>query len=462
VLYGSKSRSANYGDAVRQHVGTIWMNARALSTMDEPARAEWISSRTAPQRMSGEQPESVAAAIAKLDRPEQFGQQLSELRTRMLSARGGVEKVEAIKKEIADLASEHLPPDQRGKLLNLVAGAKRCAIWFRGTQRISNVLAQHDVRRALSDMEDLVGKNQLKVYKPMSTAQRQGKVSARVPGNVDPNSIRQVDLTKLSPEARDEIKPLMEQARLLKKMLGNAGAMGTKPIEQQTRVDALTRATEKFRDIEQQIRVAAANDLASREIEIAGKVQKLADVKEKTLASIKAPPETATPTGEPPKERFPLRSGWRAQENPDALLSRLVGEQHPAWQASIKDIRQGQSDTYQEQRNFEDVLSAKLKDAGIASHTAAYDRWLQNRETLTLPNAGKVKMTRPRCWICTGIWRFPDQAGDPRRREVELRAQPEHRRRSNSLKMTSKPVVSNLKPKRRRSSMPSRTTSRRT
>lgn len=435
-----------FGDDIRKHVGVIWMNARALKSMDEPARAEWIQKRAAPERLQSENPATLARDIAKLRNTDQLAEQLKQLRTRALAARAGSEQARGIAKELARVAQENLPDTLTGRLLNRVAAAGSVKDMARSIARVNEILAQHNVDTALSDVENLVGKGELKIYRQPG-AHRPGQPQGQhIPGNIDPASLKTVKLEDLSLATRDQIRPLIEQARLLKSQLART-TMPTKTADRAAFVQGQIDSTARLRDIERQIRVLAANDLSQREVRIAGKLQTLDDIKRQAVTTINAP--KAEPTGEHPKEASKLRAAWRWQYNPEALLSTIFGETHPAHQLSIAEIRRGQEEVYRLQQQFQKGLQAKLKSAGIPSHTAAYDRWLSNRETLDLPDAGKVKLTRPEMLDLYGHSGDAQTAQDIAR-GVEWNF--ESNRRGEPLKLTEADVntiIANLKPEER-------------
>jgi hypothetical protein len=214
-------------------------------------------------------------------------------------------------------------------------------------------------------------------------------------------------------------------------------------------VQAQINLTGKFREIERQIRVEAANSLAGREIEIAGKLQNLEDVKKQAVSTINAPASTEAPSGEAPREQSKLKMLWRTQYNPEALLGVVFGESHPAHKLAIGEIRRGQEDVYREQQTFQKGLQDRFQRAGIPSHTAKYDRWLNNGEMLDLPDAGKVKMTRPEMLDLYG------HSGDAQTAQDIARGATwnfEKNRRADPIKLTQadvNAVIARLKPAER-------------
>jgi hypothetical protein len=299
--------------------------------------------------------------------------------------RAGVEQVTGIKRELARIVRENLPPSERGKMLLDVASVNNVGQLGGAMNKVRGVLANHDVRQALSDLEDLTGKLKTRVYRPPTAKASEAK--AKIPGDIDPANLRDIDLARLPPETRAVIRPLLDEARYLKDRLRNAAAGAS--------VDAKLAAVEKFRDIEHQIRVAAANALAEREIVIAGKVQQLHEAVDQTVQAIKAPPKSKEQTSAPPRERSVLKSLWRGQYNPDATIGLLAGEDSPAYDAGIRSIRRAQSNVLGETQKYEKGLAEKLTAAGLQPHTAKYGRWLDTRETLDLPDAGKLELSRP-------------------------------------------------------------------
>ena len=127
---------------------------------------------------------------------------------------------------------------------------------------------------------------------------------------------------------------------------------------------------------------------------IDGKLQNLADVKNQAVKTIAPPPASGVPSGEGTPEQSRMKSLWRTQYHPDALLSNVFGEDHPAYQVAIPEMRWAREQKLSAVRDFHEGLEDKLKAAGIPSKSNALNHWLNDRQTLDLPSGKPIKMTR--------------------------------------------------------------------
>ena len=158
----------------------------------------------------------------RIEEPRSTGQPTRGIADRALSARAGSEQAKGIAKELARIAKDNLPSTLTGKLLSRVASAGDIRDIGRGIQRVSEILAQHNVKSALGDMQDLIGKGELSIFtRPGAPRATQAK-SPHVVGDVNPATLKQVNLSDLSLDTRHEIRPLIEQAKLLKAQLERA------------------------------------------------------------------------------------------------------------------------------------------------------------------------------------------------------------------------------------------------
>lgn len=307
-----------------------------------------------------------------------------------------VEEGSGIRSELVRIIKETLPPGERDPMLGAVAGAQTLADMNRAVHRLRGVLANHEVREATAQVERLTGKLKLDLpqrdsIRPELTEAEQAEAlgKAKVAG-IERRAMREIDINKIDPDYRDRIKPLIEQARSVKASLAGART-----------IDEKYAAIHSFRKV--------FNDL--REIVIQHEMEKTERVgrdkatveqrRNQIIRKIESQPQIDQPDAaenQMPKNRgFIRRLIGQRGATPQSIVQDLDGtfaHDGPAGEVLIKAPREAENNKRGEVRRFNKERGDALKAAGYEPGTRKLSQFLNEREAVELPNAGKVNLTR--------------------------------------------------------------------
>lgn len=398
--------------ASKAHLMKVFSQARRLGKMDEDSRASFVQSAFTVGGEEGTKT-TVRRAVGMIKDPARIATELDALRVKLRAeakgSREGFKEAQqtgkGAREELVRLIKDNLPADQAGKLLADVAKADTIGKVALGIQKAQRILADHQVKEALGNLEDLTGNMEVHVVRPSAPVKGREK-TARVMGDVQPDELKTISLKTLPKEIRDEVAGLIEKGRYLKDRLRNAAAGAS--IEQKQ------RAVEQFHEIDREIRQTVANHMATQELRVGDRLvtrDKIAsEVVEKLGTAKMEAPRTSEATSV--SHESAKRLLGRQALNMDAIASNMVGPDSDAYKLTIDQVRQGQSAYHAEQRKTHDAFAPALEKAGIPAGSKKLDDWLSKREAVKLPDLGDFSMTRNEMLDIVAT------AGDPQTRHL--------------------------------------------
>lgn len=440
----SVEMAKEFPEATRATIAAAWRTANRLTKMDEETRAQFVAAqfqqkqseavKTTIRHESGQIDTSRAvseldaltsgmqkaqrasataqrtgiklgmaaeknkAATAAQDEPASIplkqaitSRLAAEQRASATGRAAGVEETTGLKNELARIVREHLPPEERGKMLTQVAQANTLGDLRLGVQKVRNVLADHDAKLALARAEKLTGTLKLdppdRTAPELSEADQAAALGTKMVqklGREEP--LRQVDLTKLADPYRTETRKLIEQAKIAKGALAKAKT-----------IDAKYAAIDRFQEVERGIREQVAEHAALKESRVGEKVMQREQVVNDLVSKVKPKP-TATseiPTTEAPRDASVVkRLLGRGSLSMETIATHLDPEKGDTYGVTIANVRHAQERYMGEQHRWTDHLTGALKEAGYERGTAKLDKFLNEKTTIDLPDVGKVTLTR--------------------------------------------------------------------
>lgn len=299
--------------------------------------------------------------------------------------KAAVEQTTGIRKELARIIQENIPGEERGKLLNAVAGADSLFKVRQAVRRASEVLADHDVKQAIGDLEQLVGPIKLPKLGPKEKPEYTAKEKPPGPGEHAPDDIKRnkIDPLNFDESMRSEVKQLREQAKGLKIRM-----MAAENVEQKYQI------VDEAKKVDRRLRELETDRINSKEIYVAGKKAMRDEVGEEIVKGINAP-EPDDISNSPLGKQSRARHLARSMLNMPNILGKMLGSKSRAHQVTIEDIRTGEGREKDFKRNYSIERDALLEKAGIPVGTKKLYEWVNTEEAVKLPGLGReMKLTR--------------------------------------------------------------------
>jgi hypothetical protein len=341
-----------------------------------------------------------------------------------------VEEVRALQKSLVQTISNNLPESaDRAKMLAAITNTTDPREYSKALNRLVDVAATANVRQSLQGLKSVAGdleprKGVLEVraaspakrtdpparpfqYPHESAEQYAGRIQEWEDGlrawqaerlekaKAAQPRVYKLELNRLEVEAGVGETPLRQQA---KQVLAE-GRKWRKLAETAQTTDEKFEAAEKLREIANQLKSIAVADAASKEVRIAGKLEKLHDVIEDGVQHLgagvvsgrEASPET-------PDKGWSLRTMsrdyFRAQLNPRTRMGIMFGRASKMYKALIGEVEQGERAKAGFVKGAIEHLEQALTEAGYDPHTRKLDDFFSKEIEVDFPEAGKVKLTR--------------------------------------------------------------------
>ena len=149
-------------------------------------------------------------------------------------------------------------------------------------------------------------------------------------------------------------------------------------------------------DAEAARQVRVGNRLVERERVVGEVVAKLAEREPRTKeAGAEVGAESSERwSGEPRKDAGFLRRLVRAHASMETLMTALFGADSTAYRVTVENIRRGQEGYHDERRRFHQHMDEAFKAAGVPPGTKKLNDWMNRREDIDLPDAGRAALTR--------------------------------------------------------------------
>lgn len=405
----SKEMAADLGDKFTALRGgdraKLWREARRVHALGDDERGQYVSERfTVPQaeatkttirRLTG-QTINTGRAVTEVEALTAKLKGMARASKQGYAAAG--EDLTKLKGEFTKTIRETLPPELHGKFLGEVSRIKTPAQMRVGLRKASELLADHELRGALSTVEKLTGTLKLDLPKAIRTpelteaqaAERAGekKVEA-LKRHASGEDLRSIDLTTIAEPYRTETKKLIGQAKTLKTRMKELADKGGTLEEKRQLVD-------DFEKVDRDLRQHVADERATREIKVGERLvhrDSLVQEVVKKLGGGKEPgPEKIS--NDPPPERHLVKRLINAHASVETIMNNAMGPDSDAYKVTVDAVRRGQEGYHDERRRFHQHMDGAFEAAGIAPGTRQLDGWLNTTETLKLPDVGEVPMSR--------------------------------------------------------------------
>lgn len=378
----------------------VWLQARRMAAMSDKDRASYIqknlsvpATETLRQTVDRETGVSTRRANAELDNLHTAMAMIS--RQAKGAFKEGVEQVTELKEKLARIVREHLPLDQRGRLLGDVAGAATFGDVKKAIAKTSEVLADVDLKAAKKQIERFTGELKLDLPKVIRTSEKteaemreqegQRKVEA-----LKRKPIREIDITKIDPAYRDQLKPLLEEAKSV-----HAGMKGAETVDEKYAV------IHQFQNLFDRIYEVMSRHDAEHTMKVGNDKSSVALKRQQIVQQVQSQKQIGQPKAEenaPPKNRNIFRRliGQRSA-TPSTIIMDFDQSFHPdgnAGQVLLRDQRRGENARDGEVRQFVQHRDQALQDAGYKPHTKKFADFLTEPEDINLPDGRKLRMTK--------------------------------------------------------------------
>lgn len=391
----SKAMIAQFPGTTKAEMMKLWRSARRVRRMSEDERAVWAQDAfKIPAKETTKQ--TVRRVTGQTERARLVSE-TDALRAKFQAAqaasakgyKAGVDETTAMRKELVRLINETLPAAEAGKLLNRVASLKSMTGLRYGIQKLREVLADYDVKQAVERFEKMAGKIRLQQEGPQkpepmgAETETPQEAAAKEPKEPRQKPVK-LEMDKLTPENREKIKPLLDRAKNIK-----AGLLAATTIDE--KYAGIAQMKEVYADIAQIV----VEDRAAREVKVLDRVIERDRLVEDLIGKVNPTTEPESATAERPREAGLFRRLLgRKSLTMETIATHMDPEKGDIYNLTIQNVRNAQERYYEGERAWTDHLAKALAAAGIPSGSAKLDSFLNKKETLTLPDAGKITMTR--------------------------------------------------------------------
>lgn len=429
------------GEHVRPHAVMIRRQSREMMVSErtadevyEKAAAAKVKQATVPQ---AEGTQTTVRRLTGQAKPEQVRRELSNLAASMSKAqaaskagyKAGVDESTGMKRELARIVKENLPPEERGKFLTDVAKANNLTQLRHALTKVERVVREVDWREARDELKKTTAKMDVDKLSPA--------LKTKASDLLSPLSLKQLDSAG---EAR--LKSLVEFAERDKDgVIPPALVDAAKAALEKRRPEDMT--AQEMRGLDTVLKNVMAQDRLLRELRVGKRYRQVRDAQDEAVAALKSKPAAGEggvlsramfgrgPTDEAGRPMADPKKHWigafiERRFNPDALALEFDnGQEHGIFGNLLRNgLRDGADKAYRLFYEGQDHLAAATEGMGMKWGSPKLTEWANERVPFEMerPTARVVRDDAGRKLGIAGDGSTPAKAMTPAERATLARA----------------------------------------